>query len=50
PQIPWHKIYGLRNRLFHDYDGVDKLQMWIVISEDIPKLKNDLEALNRSLQ
>ena len=21
--IPWHKIYGLRNRLFHDYDGVN---------------------------
>ena len=49
PQIPWHKIYGLRNRLFHDYDGVDKLQMWIVIREDIPKLKKDLAALISSL-
>ena len=40
--IPWRKMYGLRNRLVHDYEGVDMSQMWAIVKEDIPKLKEDL--------
>ena len=41
-QIPWHKIYGLRNRIFHDYEGVDFSLLWEIVKYDIPKLYNDL--------
>ncbi|MCL2220414.1 MAG: DUF86 domain-containing protein [Chitinispirillia bacterium] len=36
--IPWHKLRGLRNRIVHDYDGVDQLLIWDIISEDLADL------------
>jgi uncharacterized protein with HEPN domain len=41
-EIPWHKIRGLRNRLVHEYDGVDVNMVWLVIKDDLPKLHNQL--------
>ena len=40
--VPWRKMYGLRNRIVHDYEGVDMSQMWAIVKEDIPKVKSDL--------
>ncbi len=45
PEIPWHEMYGLRNRIVHDYDGVNLLLVWEIISEDIPRLKEILSHL-----
>lgn len=28
PQIPWREMIGLRNRIVHDYDGVNLLLVW----------------------
>ena len=42
PEIPWHEIYGLRNRIVHDYEGVNLKLVWEIISEDIPELKDTL--------
>lgn len=44
PEIPWRSIYGLRNRIIHDYEGVNFLLIWQIIRDDLPALK---EALNR---
>jgi len=45
PEIPWREMYGLRNRIVHDYEGVNLRLVWEIISEDIPKLKDTLEKL-----
>ena len=45
PEIPWRSISGLRNRLIHGYDQVDYDIVWKVLSEDIPKLKPQLDAM-----
>lgn len=45
PQIPWRKIYGLRNRIVHDYEGVNLQLIWQIISEDLPDLKEELSKL-----
>ena len=29
--IPWHMIYGMRNRIVHGYDGVDMSIVWDTI-------------------
>ncbi|MBR6756048.1 MAG: DUF86 domain-containing protein [Peptococcaceae bacterium] len=45
PQIPWRQIYGLRNRIVHDYEGVNLKLVWEIIETDLPDLKNELELL-----
>ena len=41
-EIPWHKIYGIRNIIAHGYVMVDERIMWNTIIKDIPELKEKL--------
>ncbi len=45
PEVPWHEMYGLRNRIVHDYEGVNLRLVWEIISGDIPDLKKILQGL-----
>ena len=44
-EIPWKEMYGLRNRIVHDYEGVNLKLVWEIISGDIPALKDLLAKL-----
>ncbi len=46
PSIPWFKIRGLRNRIVHDYEGINFKLIWEIIDEDIKTLRNMLLKLN----
>lgn len=35
-EIAWGQIYGLRNRIVHDYEGVNFKLVWEIIREDLP--------------
>lgn len=48
-QIPWRVLYGLRNKIVHDYDGVNLVLIWDIVKEDLPELKTQLEELNVKL-
>ena len=48
PSIPWHEIRGMRNRLVHDYLGVDVDEVWRTATTDIPELERALAAALRS--
>ena len=43
PQIPWTDIYGLRNRIVHDYGNVDLGIIYDTLTNDIPEIKSFLE-------
>jgi uncharacterized protein with HEPN domain len=45
PQIPWQLIYGMRNRVIHDYLYVDLESVWQTVERDIPTLEQELLKL-----
>jgi uncharacterized protein with HEPN domain len=45
PKVPWRQIAGLRNRIVHDYFGLDLDLIWEVIHHDLPQLQTLLEDL-----
>ena len=38
PHIPWRRIIGTRNRLAHDYLGVDEDVIWDIVQTEVPSL------------
>ena len=46
-EIPWRQVYGLRNKIVHDYEGVNLKLVWEIISDDLPELKETLEGFLR---
>lgn len=48
PEIPWRQMYGLRNRIVHDYEGVRMRIVWETITGDFKPLRDALsDILNR---
>jgi uncharacterized protein with HEPN domain len=44
-EIPWIDIVGMRNRLIHGYYDIDNTVVWRTVSEDIPKLIEQISKL-----
>jgi uncharacterized protein with HEPN domain len=48
--INWIRIRGFRNRIVHDYFGIDHSIVWNIINDFLPQLIVDIEALVKRSQ
>jgi uncharacterized protein with HEPN domain len=47
-EIPWKRMAGMRDKLIHEYVGVDLETVWDVIREEIPPIRPLLEELRET--
>jgi uncharacterized protein with HEPN domain len=45
PAVPWRRVVGLRNRIVHEYFGVDLEIVWNILTTSIPALRDELMRL-----
>lgn len=46
PSIDWHKIRGFRNRIIHDYFGIDYTIVWEIKTHYLPLMLAELGKLS----
>jgi len=47
-EIDWHRIRGFRNRIVHDYFGIDYSIVWTIKETFLPLMITQLKALSET--
>ena len=45
PAVDWRLLVAFRNVVVHDYLGVDLVQIWWIVQNNVPELKAAVEAM-----
>jgi len=47
--VNWHRIKGFRNRVIHDYMGIDYEIVWEIIENDLSELQKQILIIFKSI-
>jgi len=50
PHLPWKEMAGMRDKLIHEYFGVNLKVLWKTIKEDLPPLEPLVEEVLRKMK
>jgi uncharacterized protein with HEPN domain len=50
PDVPWHRVIGMRNWLAHGYDTVDLDVLWDVLARRLDELEELIRPVIESLE
>jgi len=45
PEIDWTNLSAFRNVVVHNYLGVDSIQIWGIVEQDLPVLKSQIQSI-----
>ncbi len=45
PDVPWKRMTGMRDKLIHEYSGVDLEIVWGVVKSELPPVKPLIEQI-----
>ena len=45
PQIPWREIIGMRDKIAHQYFGVNRRLVWQTVQNDLPLLQSAISQM-----
>ena len=49
-EVPWEDMVGMRNKVTHDYFGVDLEVIWKTLHEDLPPLRASVAKILQDLK
>jgi uncharacterized protein with HEPN domain len=50
PEIPWPRVRGIGNVLRHEYQSLSDPIIWKVVTDELPRLKLAIQAIDAALE